>query len=282
MALSLISVVWAGTPPAEQPKAPPEVEAALRARVTQFFQYEVKGKFYHAEQLVAEESKEFFVGASKPTYAGFEIQGIEYSGNFTKATVLVKVQRMVPAEGFLGVPMPWLAHSRWKLENGQWCWYADLDDLRRTPFGTMPHGSKVYSIPSAGMPAPGSAPAPAGLPGGMPGIAPGAIAGLPGGGGAVIADKAALELKASEPSSGQVTLVNQMSTPVTVSLLWGGIPGFTAKLDRKDLKPGEKAVVSLQTNGAVKAPAQPTTVAVRVDQTNQLIPIKVSFAGPAK
>lgn len=299
--LFLLSAAFADTPVAAPPKAPPEVEAALRDRVSQFFQYQIQGKFYKAEQFVAEESKDFFVGSNKNTYTSYEIQGIQYSEDFTKATVLVRVNRMVALEGFLGHPVPWSVPSRWKIENGLWCWYVNPDDLRTTPFGIMPRGSTLYTgAPPAltappGMPAslPGAAPAalppglPPGLQRGLPpgGAIPGAVqpGALPGAAvGVVAADRNLVQLKTDAPSSGRVHILNLMPVPVNLSLQYATVPGLTVKLDRTDLKAGEKAAVIFQTAGAIKPPAQTLTVGVRVEQTRQTIPIKVSFTGPSQ
>ena len=125
--------------PQDSPPAPPEVDAALRARISQFYQLEVAGKFNQALQLVAEDTKDLFVGSSKPTYQTFEIQLIRYSDDFTKAQVVVLVTRLLPIQGFMGHPIPTRLPSRWKLENGQWCFYADPQkDLPATPFGPLP------------------------------------------------------------------------------------------------------------------------------------------------
>ena len=53
-------------PPAEAP--PPEVDQALRARISEFYQDHVDGKFRQAEALVAAETKDSFYGA-KPSPA---------------------------------------------------------------------------------------------------------------------------------------------------------------------------------------------------------------------
>ena len=119
-------------------KAPPEVDAALRARISQFYQLEVDGKFSQALPLVADDTKDMFVGTSKPTYRSFEIQSVMYDDDFKKAEVVVLVTRLMPVEGFLGHPIKTKVPSHWKLENGQWCWYVDPQkDLPASPFGPV-------------------------------------------------------------------------------------------------------------------------------------------------
>ena len=82
-------------PPPASPQAPPEVDAALRARVSQFYQLEVAGKFNQALQLVAEDTKDLFVGSSKPIYRSYEIQDIRYSDDFTTARLVVLVLSLI-------------------------------------------------------------------------------------------------------------------------------------------------------------------------------------------
>src|SRR6266404_7983471 len=71
-------------------KPPAEVDQALRARITEFYEYHVKQQFRQAEALVADDSKDFFYSHNKPQYLSFEIVRIEYSKDFTlaKATML--------------------------------------------------------------------------------------------------------------------------------------------------------------------------------------------------
>ena len=258
--LVLVSAIFAQNPPEPAGKAPPEVEAALRARVNQFFQYEVEGKFRQAESLVAENDKDFFVAANKPRYKGFHIKEITFSEHFTKATVIVNVDRLVPVPGFEGHPVPGAIPSRWKLENGEWCWYVDPADLRVSPMG-MPLGG--MPLPAGGMP-PGAGPA---RPSSLPSIPNMAMA--------VRADRSALELKSAGPSSGRISFLNPLPTPVTLSVIDPRFPGLSVKLDHPDLKTGESAVLQVESSGGGNPSAQPVTIKVLVRQTNQLIPIKV-------
>src|ERR1700693_4980386 len=69
-------------------KAPPDVDEALRARITIFYTAQVTGKYHDALKVVAEESLDDFMGLSKDTYKGCEISKISYSDNFTKATAV--------------------------------------------------------------------------------------------------------------------------------------------------------------------------------------------------
>lgn len=250
-------------PPASQ-KAPPEVDAALRTRITQFYQLEVEGRFNQALQLVAEDTKDLFVGSSKPTYQSSEIQSIRYSDDFTKAEVMVMVTRLLPIQGFMGHPVPTKTTSRWKLENGQWCYYVDPQkDLPATPFGRLaPPG---MAIPSGG--APGAARL-------QPPPMPSNLANPR----SLVADKASVQLRSSGPSSAQVAISNPSPWAAKLTLSDPKVAGLTVKLDTLTVKPGEKAILSIVSSGGVQIPNTPIMIVVTVPQANQTIPIKVSFA----
>src|SRR5215469_6962090 len=129
---------------AQEAKAPPKkVDTALRERVSQFYQAIIDGKFQQAEQLVAAESKNFFVGTNKPNYTSFEVKRIEYANDFHQATVTLMVSRLVPLEGFAGHPIPGMIPSHWKIEHGKWCWYITDSDVGNSPFGQVPKGGMM-------------------------------------------------------------------------------------------------------------------------------------------
>jgi hypothetical protein len=263
--LLLISAASGQKQPDAPEKAPPAVEAALRARVSQFYQFEVEGKFRQAEPLVAESSKDFYYSANKPRYTGFSIKRIEFFDDFTRATVVVLVNRMVPIPGFEGQAVPGAVPTHWKLEKGKWCWYADASDMGALPFpGTVP---RMGNMP---------------MPGGAVGGAASSLPPMPNMRAQVLADKASVALKPVGPSSGQVTLVNQLRTPVTLVARDPNVAGLSVKLDRADLKTGEKAILDVQSAGSGAAPAEAVTITIVVKQTNQIIPIKVSFGEKAK
>jgi hypothetical protein len=326
VAMMAAAAVFSQTPPAApakpssqaSPQAPIEVEAALRARVTQFYRLEIEGKFNQALQLVAEDTKDLFVGSSKPTYQNFEIQSVTYLDNFTKAVVMTMVFRMLPIQGFMGHPVPTKMTTRWKIENGQWCYYIDPQkDLPATPFGRPgmpPVGGLPGAMPIAtggvpgGMPTatgslPPSLPVPAGsLPPGLP-IAAGSLPlGIPVAGGgaqgagsgtprplppmptiltnprALTYDKSSVQLKSSGPSTEQVTISDLTAWPVALTLLDPKVAGLTVKLDPLNLKPSEKAILKIESSGGDQTPKTPVTIVVTIQPTKQVIPIKVTFA----
>ena len=74
--------------------APPVVDQALRARVTEFFQDHVDGNFRKAYDLVAEDTKDYYFGAQKFQFKSFHIDGIKFFDDYTKADVNVTGERV--------------------------------------------------------------------------------------------------------------------------------------------------------------------------------------------
>ena len=101
-------------------KPPQDVDDALRARIKQFYDYHLAGKYRQAEQPIAEESKDDFYALSKPELHGYKIGKIEYSENFTKAKVVISARCRFclrgPAERL------WICRSlatgKWKTASG--------------------------------------------------------------------------------------------------------------------------------------------------------------------
>ena len=176
------AVVCLAQPAKEPPKPPADVDAALRARVLEFFQYHVTGEFRKAEALVAEDSKDLFYNRNKPRYIKVvDIARIDYEPDFQKAVAIVNVvsPQLIPGwdEGPPTLPIP----TNWKLENGKWCWYLEPESLLRTPFGAI----SLNTAAAAAQTAPGQLP-PGFLPnnpspalGMPPGVTPGAMPPMP-------------------------------------------------------------------------------------------------------
>ena len=234
-------------------KAPPHIDQVLRERINKFYQAHVDGKPRLAGPYVAEDTRDFFYEAAKPRYYGFSIIRIDYSENFTKAkaTILSKQRIMVPgfAEKPMDVPIP----SYWKIVDGQWYWYVDQAMLRQSPFGPLKPGPGD----------PSTAPTPS--------LAAGPdVQSL---WSKVKADKSSVQLRKNDKAAGQVTIASQMPGSVTLSLEHAKVAGFEATLDRTELKPGEKATVSLRASSAIE---KPLVLRVVIQPTNQVIPIEVT------
>ena len=234
-------------------KPPADVEQALRARVTTFFDLHVKGEFRKAEALVAEDTKDLYYSSNKTQYVSFEIRSIDYSEGYTRAKVTVLTEQYIMLPGFMGKPMKIPIPSNWKLVDGTWYWYVDPESLRLTPFGTKmnPGPPKQSGTATGAIPA-------------IPTTVPDFIYQQ------VKADKASLSLQAGD--SDQVTITNSAPGPMNISLT-GTVPGVEVKLDRTVLNAGEKAVLTVRATNS----ARPGVLSIQVEQTNQVIPIQISI-----
>jgi hypothetical protein len=138
-AFCVSALSWAQSPTDVFTKAPPEVEKSLRERLEQFFQAYSTGKFRAAEQLVHEDSKDIFYNAAKSPLISYETVEIQYSDKFTKAVVITNVELdWNTSRGRMRVKPP--MKTLWKLDQGQWWWYAEPQKTWETPFGTMRPG----------------------------------------------------------------------------------------------------------------------------------------------
>ncbi len=286
--------------PAE-PQAPPKVDLALRARVTEFLNYHVTGEFRKAEALVARDSKDIFYNRAKPRYMGCKgISSIRYSEHFTKAyvtafcTLPVVIQPsdnelqadgtpQVPV-GAPTVPLP----SMWKLERGKWCWYIDKELDRRSPFGIMP------TMPTGQPTAPGAVLPMVSLPPGMTAPAPPQETPMDPGIEAAIravhvpvtaasigkVSEEALHHVKLEPAT--VTMKAGASAKVKISndagdarqlMLLGGLAGIDAKLDSAVVKGGESTTLNLKASEAAKS----ATLNVVVVTTGEMLPLAITI-----
>jgi hypothetical protein len=240
-------------------KAPPAVDKALRARIAQFYQLHVDGKYRQAEALVAEDSKDFFYSANKPKYQGFEIKDIKYSDNFTKAKAIVVVQMIVVMPFFVAdKPMPVPVPSHWELVKHAWYWYIPESERYLTPAGQMHGGPETMAAPvNPSMPSKEKIETM---------MAP------------VRADKNDAELRGDIANSVQFVIANPSPGKVTLALRAPRGPGFEARLDTTELQPGAKATVTVDWKpGDYKVPKF-ANLTVQVQPINQAIPLHVTFA----
>lgn len=263
--LLLVSALWAQNPGDLLDKAPPDVEEALRARITAFYQAHVDRKFRQADDYVAQDTKDFYYEANKPGYLAFEIGKITYADNFTKAKAIVNCKISFPLPGFGDGPVIAPVPSTWKVENGQWYWYVDQTVGRESPFGVLP--------PAAGTSPGGS------LPGGFPSLAAAMASGpnIEVLRKSVRADKDAVQLSAKTESSDEVTISSKLPGNISLQLEVPKTPGLEVVLDRTDLKTGEQAKLTFRSQPQKVPVARTTEVRVLVIPTNQVIPITVAI-----
>jgi len=114
------------------------VDQALRARVNAFLDFQSKGDFRKAYDLVAEDSKDFYFGAPKEKAASFTVDEVQFGPDLSTATVRSTMKRQMMLAGH-PVDVPQLQVSEWKLEKGDWVWYHDPSkDVTKTIIGEIP------------------------------------------------------------------------------------------------------------------------------------------------
>ena len=229
-------------------RAPADVDQALRARITEFFQYHVTGEHRKAEALVAEDTKDYFYNNNKPRYINFQIGKIDYSDGYTKAKALVTVKMPVMLPGFNGKVMDIPTASYWELIDGKWYWYLSKAQQNASPMGEMHPGPPSAEVSAAAMP-----------------MIPASFNELFS---QVKADKSAVSLKPG--ASDQVVISNGMVGPINVTVD-GKIDGIQAAFDHSEIKPGEKGTMTIKAADGAK----PGELTVRIQQTGQKIPIQV-------
>jgi hypothetical protein len=241
-------------------KAPPAIDEALRDRISKFFQLQVDGKPRQAEQYVAEDSKDYYYEMQKPRYLSYEIRSISYSDEFTKAKAMITVEMIINIPQFQNKPMKIPFMTLWKVVDGQWYWYVQPEASLITPFGKM--------NPGPGKPG-------AALAGGPPDMSktPDILSLWK----QVSADKQGVQLKAHEASSDRVTISSQLAGTVSLQFQPPDVPGLVVKLDRTELKAGEKAVLSFDFKPGENAPRSPLVVNVLVQPINSVISVRAVF-----
>jgi hypothetical protein len=62
---------------------------------------------------------------------------------------MLMVNRLLPIQGFMGHPLPTKMTSRWKLENGQWCYYVDPQTGLASPLPSARLRLPAWPFPTA-------------------------------------------------------------------------------------------------------------------------------------
>jgi hypothetical protein len=229
----------------------PEVDKALRDRVTEFYGYHISQQYRKAEPLVAEDTKDYFFAAGKPHYLSCEIKQIKYLDDFKRANVTMMCSLYLMMPGFSDKPANMPFGSTWKMEDGKWFWYVDQDALRTTPFGKM----------TPGPPSAGGGPAPPALPD-IPTTAD-FLYNL------VQVDKKEVEVKRGE--SAQITISN--TAPGVMHLDVSSKPaGVEASIDNTSPAANQKSILTIKA-GDLAASGK---LEIYVLPIKQLIPVQVN------
>lgn len=264
-------------------KAPPDIDEALRGRITQFYQAFVNGKFRQADAFVAEDSKDVFFAMEKKQYKACELGNVTYSDEFTKAVAVTSCDTkyfMMGREIPIKLPMT----SEWKLQDGVWYWYVIPMSERttmKTPIGIVkvPAPGSQEEAATATAPAPMARPDPLVLLGQLKS--------------AVKLDRDSITINPTKASTEKIQLKNTISGPVTLSADLGGIHGLSMKPAKVEIAGNEEATVvltydpkdpSITCNECLSHPQERSggKVTLRVDQSGQALTIEVQFLTPKK
>ncbi len=244
----------AQTPTLDKP--PQDIDDALRARITQFYDYHVSRKYRQCEALVAEESKDDFYVITKPLLDSFKIGNIEYSDHFTKAKVVIvgMMPVLLPMVGPKTMEQPFA--SFWKTENGVWFWYYNK--------GASESAGKGKSDSTA----PGEA--------GSMGQSPEAnLAALQS---AVKIDRIRIDLTGGKPETVKIT--NTLPGPASLMVVCPLGPlaglGISAKFDKTDLRGHDAAILTLTADPNKRT--GPLPLQIMVSPTNQILNLTVTVS----
>jgi hypothetical protein len=274
LAFPLIALAQSSQPQPTQPTStqqvpPPEVDRALRARVTEFLQYYVEGNFRKAFELVAEDTKDSYFNAPKSPLKTFKIGEVKYSDNFTKAEVSVDASRDNSVFGQI-IPSYISEVIKFKIEDGKWVWYQ------------IPTGDIVtpMAVTHTDLAHPGTNPTPPVLPALPTDVTPEGIrAAAQKLLGQTSVDKSEVALSLSSPSESKVVFHNGMGGPVQVRLAkFNETPGFRAVLDRENVGAGETATLTVRYDPVEAKPtASSLDLRLVVSPTSQAFPLTVRF-----
>jgi hypothetical protein len=257
-----------------QDQAPPAVDQDLRARVSGFYQNFLEGSWSprKAENFIAEDTKDYFYNAAKLKFISFRIDKITYSDSFTKATVVVvgKGTKMVAGHPVvLDQPMD----TRWKIEDGKWCWTYSPYEIPSTPMGGK-LSPPDPALQRAGVEVPKS-------------VAPEDIKSA---GAAIVGktsmgvDKSRVTMSADQPSSVQVIFTNGAGGEVLIGVDGPTVRGLTAKLDKTSVPAHGTALLTLQYDPAAKSalkdiwePKGRIPLRIVVGPFNRVYPIDLEF-----
>jgi hypothetical protein len=257
----------------QAPAPPPEVDKALRARVQEYYQDFVDGKFRKADSLVAEDSKDYFFAMEKTPFKGFDgPKSIVYSADFQKADVIMTIDTELrsPRLGTMRI-RPEHA-STWKVVDGQWYWYHVQPKFIDTPFGRriLPKDYDENNADSMHSLVTGEGKKPPGF----HMVTPEELAAK------IKVDKTGLMLSSFQDSSETVTVSNSLPGPVTVEVRGTAMPGLTIEPMKKDLKSGESVTIMFRYSPATKEPKSTLTETIHVEPLGQTFPLTVQFAVP--
>lgn len=241
-------------------KAPPDVDEALRGRITKFYEAHRDGKFRVADQYVAEDSKDVFFESDKRRCKTFEISKITYVGEgFQSANVLVlcDTSLLMPPAGVVEVKMP--LSSKWRADDGQWFWYVEPNSARQSPFGKMLPGEGTEG----------------GIPTSIPrGPNTGELMKM------VSIDKTTIKFTAGKASAAELTISSELPGQAHLSIDAPKLTDVILKIEKPVLEGKQSTRLIAQYKPDAKQPRRnPSTSEFRilVQPLNKVIPVQITF-----
>lgn len=236
-------------------KAPPEIDNALRERVSKFYQAHVEGKFRVADQYVSEDSKDTFFESDKRRCRKFEIVKLTYEKDFALARAVVNcdTEMLMPPKGLMRVTMP--VASSWRVESGNWFWFVE-PRTRESSFGTMKagEGEGTAQLPKG--------PTPADLRK------------------MIEVDETEFRVVPDEGLTRLVKVTNNMLGVVELRLEKLNAPDIKVSFDRKELKPTESATLTIEfipDKTRLRNPRTSEEIHFSVLPTNQKLFVRLNF-----
>jgi hypothetical protein len=269
------SLMWGQDPSELFDKAPPSIDEALRARIDQFYRAYMAGKFRDAYPLVAEDSQDAFLESSKDTFKDCKTLKIQYSENFTRASVLETCKGEWRWHGQT-IPTQIPLSTNWKLMDSQWFWTYVKPTYAANPFS--PTG--FVRIPDEKEIAAGG-PRPA-----LPQIPTDSAAFMRGILAKVKIDKTSITLSSSQSSHQEVHVRNEMPGTISLSVDLLPQPGLTITPAKTQLDANEETIVSfdyrvddalIACGECAKRVNGTATANLRIQPTNQVFPISIVF-----
>ncbi len=256
-------------------KAPAPIDEALRARVDQFYQAFVAGKYKDAYLLVDDESQNAFLEGDKQQYKGCETLKIRYSDNFTKAVVVESCKGEWKWHGAV-LPRSFPITSSWKIEDGKWCWSYVKPTQMAFPFsptGFVPlPPAETAEKPTENKDRPA-------IPADLRGAAHSILA-------KVSLDKQTVRLRPVESSRDLIHVRNEMPGAITLTLDQFSMPGLKISLGKTQLQAHEETTIVFEWRlddpailcpDCAKSTTGSTTVQLHIAPTGQVFPLSIAF-----
>jgi hypothetical protein len=228
--LALFRPVFAQDAAGASGQAPPDVDQALRARVKQFYQAYLAGKFSEAYPLVEPESQDAFIRSDKLDFKECQTDKIEYSDNFSHAVVTDTCKGVWIWHGHTS-PMAVPVDSHWKLSNNQWLWYYVKPSRVPNPFSP----SGFTELPPGDTGTNSSAT----IPRDMHAVALNILS-------KVNLDKNSVTVRADTTSKDELHVRNDMPGEVTLAIGHSPVGGLKVTASKNLLKAGETAVLTFE------------------------------------